>query len=122
LVSNYVYPCICYFFDSSICRTINSSFHALLFQRKGLFRLIWPPLYLKPPRLKKIRTEMKPKNQKKIPAQRHRLLLRFPNTGVDKKRKRVDEFTSSSTSAQRTAANEAPVLEEGVEFFDLMIS
>jgi hypothetical protein len=44
-------------------------FHALLFQRKGLFWLIWPPLYLKPPRLKKIRMEMKPKNQKKIPAQ-----------------------------------------------------
>jgi hypothetical protein len=44
------------------------------------------------------------------------------DTGVDKKRKHVDEFTSSSTSVQRTAANEAPVLEEGVEFFDLMAS
>jgi hypothetical protein len=43
-------------------------FHTLLFQRKGLFRLIWPLLYLKPPRLKKIRMEMKPKNQKRIPA------------------------------------------------------
>jgi hypothetical protein len=42
--------------------------------------------------------------------------------GVDKKRKRVDEFASSSTSAQRTAADEAPVLEEDVEFFDLMAS
>jgi hypothetical protein len=42
--------------------------------------------------------------------------------GVDKKRKRVDEFASSSTSAQRTAADEAPVLEEGVEVFDLMAS
>jgi hypothetical protein len=42
--------------------------------------------------------------------------------GVDKKRKRVDEFASLSTSAQRTAADEAPVLEEGVEFFDLMAS
>jgi hypothetical protein len=42
--------------------------------------------------------------------------------GADKKRKRVDEFTSSSTSVQRTAAKEAPVLEEGVEFFDLMAS
>jgi hypothetical protein len=46
----------------------------------------------------------------------------FEDTGVDKKRKRVDEFTSSSTSVQRTAATEAPVLEEGVEFFDLMAS
>jgi hypothetical protein len=42
--------------------------------------------------------------------------------GVDKKRKCVEEFASSSTSAQRTAADEAPVLEEGVEFFDLMAS
>jgi hypothetical protein len=44
------------------------------------------------------------------------------DTGADKKRKRVDEFTSSSTSVQRTAANKAPVLEEDVEFFDLMAS
>jgi hypothetical protein len=43
-------------------------FQALLSLRKGLFRLIWPLLYLKPPRLKKIRMEMKPKNLKKIPA------------------------------------------------------
>jgi hypothetical protein len=44
------------------------------------------------------------------------------DTGVDKKRKRVDEATSSSTSAQKAAATEAPDLEEGVEFFDLMAS
>jgi hypothetical protein len=44
------------------------------------------------------------------------------DTGIDKKRKRVDELSSSSTSAQRTMADEAPVLEEGVEFFDLMAS
>jgi hypothetical protein len=42
------------------------------------------------------------------------------DTGADKKRKHVNEFASSSTSVQRTAANEAHVLEEGVEFFDLM--
>jgi hypothetical protein len=46
----------------------------------------------------------------------------FEDIGVDKKRKRVDEFASSSTSAQRTTADEAPVLEKGVEFFDLMAS
>jgi hypothetical protein len=56
-------------------RGINSLFHALLFQRKGLFRLIWPLLYLKPLRLKKIRTEMMPKNLKKTLVRRHRLLL-----------------------------------------------
>jgi hypothetical protein len=44
------------------------------------------------------------------------------DTGVDKKRKRVDELTSSSTSVQRTVANEAPVLEEGVKFFNLLAS
>jgi hypothetical protein len=46
----------------------------------------------------------------------------FEDTSVDKKRKRVDEFASSSTSAQRTAADKAPVLEEDVKFFDLMAS
>jgi hypothetical protein len=44
------------------------------------------------------------------------------DTGADKKRKRVDDLTSSSTSVQKSAADEAPVLEEGVEFFDLMAS
>jgi hypothetical protein len=85
-VSNYVYPCIGYFSNLFICRTTNSSFHALLFQKKGLFRLIWPPLYLKPSRLKKIRMEMKPKNRKKTRARRHRLLLRFLKTLVQTRR------------------------------------
>jgi hypothetical protein len=44
------------------------------------------------------------------------------DTGADKKRKHVDEFTSSSSSLQRTAANKAPILEEDVEFFDLLAS
>jgi hypothetical protein len=44
------------------------------------------------------------------------------DTGANKKRKCVDELTSLSTFVQRTAANEAPVLEEDVEFFDLMVS
>jgi hypothetical protein len=80
--SSCVYPCIDYFSDLFVCRTTCSLFHALLFQRKGLFRLIWPLLFLKPPRLKKIRTEMMSKNQKKIPARRHRLLLLFLKTLV----------------------------------------
>jgi hypothetical protein len=42
------------------------------------------------------------------------------DTGIDKKRKRVDEFASSSTSTQRTTADAAPMLEEDVEFFYLM--
>jgi hypothetical protein len=48
-----------------MCRGTNSFFRALLFQRQGLFRLIWPLPYLKPLRLKKIRMEMMPKNQKR---------------------------------------------------------
>jgi hypothetical protein len=42
--------------------------------------------------------------------------------GVDKKRKRVEEFASSSTSAQRIVAGEAPGLEGGVELFNLLDS
>jgi hypothetical protein len=44
------------------------------------------------------------------------------DTGADKKRKRVDNSTSSSTSLQRTAADKAPVLEEDIEYFDLLAS
>jgi hypothetical protein len=43
-------------------------FHVLSFQRRGLFRQIWLLLLPKPPRLKKIRTEVMPKDQRKIPA------------------------------------------------------
>jgi hypothetical protein len=42
--------------------------------------------------------------------------------GVDKKRKRIEELVSLSTSAQRIVAKEAPGLEEGVELFDLLDS
>jgi hypothetical protein len=42
--------------------------------------------------------------------------------GVDKKRKRIEELASSSTSVQRTMAGEAPVLEGGVELFNFMDS
>jgi hypothetical protein len=33
-----------------------------------------------------------------------------------------NDFTSSSTSLQRTAAEKAPVLEEDIEYFDLLAS
>jgi hypothetical protein len=38
--------------------------------------------------------------------------------GVDKKRKRVDEITSSSSAA----AGKAPVLAEDIEYFDMLAS
>jgi hypothetical protein len=44
------------------------------------------------------------------------------DTCVDKKRKRVEELASSSTSIQRTAAGEAPIREDDLELFDFMAS
>jgi hypothetical protein len=44
------------------------------------------------------------------------------DTGVDKKRKCVHEFASSSSSLQRTAADKAPVLIEDIEYFNLLAS
>jgi hypothetical protein len=41
---------------------------------------------------------------------------------VDKKRKRVEELASSSTSIQRTAVGEALVQEDDLELFDYMAS
>jgi hypothetical protein len=42
--------------------------------------------------------------------------------GVGKKRKRAEEFTSSSASAHKTAAGETPAPEDDVELFDLVES
>jgi hypothetical protein len=42
--------------------------------------------------------------------------------GVDKKRKRVTELLSSSTSAHTTVIGETSVPEDNVELFDLMDS
>jgi hypothetical protein len=44
------------------------------------------------------------------------------DTGVGKKRKRAEEFTSSSASAHKTAAEETLAQEDDVELFDLMES
>jgi hypothetical protein len=44
------------------------------------------------------------------------------DTFVDKKRKRVEELASSSTSIQRAMTGEAPVQEEDLELFDFMAS
>jgi hypothetical protein len=42
--------------------------------------------------------------------------------GVDKKRKHVEEFASSSASAPKTVAGESFVPEDGRELFDFMDS
>jgi hypothetical protein len=41
---------------------------------------------------------------------------------VDKKRKRIEDFASSSASAHKAMAGETPALEDDVELFDLMDS
>jgi hypothetical protein len=41
---------------------------------------------------------------------------------LDRKRKHVEEFLSSSTSTRKNVAGEAPVLEEEVELFDALDS
>jgi hypothetical protein len=42
--------------------------------------------------------------------------------GIDKKRKHVEEFASSSASAHKTVAGETAAPEDDVELFDLMDS
>jgi hypothetical protein len=41
---------------------------------------------------------------------------------VDKKRKRVKNFASSSASTHKAVAGETPVPEDDLEFFDIMDS
>jgi hypothetical protein len=41
---------------------------------------------------------------------------------LDRKRKRVEEFLSSSTSTRQNVAGEAPILEKEVELFDALDS
>jgi hypothetical protein len=48
--------------------------------------------------------------------------VRSEDTGMDKKRKRVDEFASSSSSLQKTMADKASVLAGDMEYFDLLAS
>jgi hypothetical protein len=49
-------------------------------------------------------------------------LVQLEDTGLDKKRKRVDEFASSSSSLQRAVAEKSPVMTEDMEFFNLLAS
>jgi hypothetical protein len=44
------------------------------------------------------------------------------DTGMDKKRKHVDEFASSSSSLQKAAADKASVFVGNIEYFDLLAS
>jgi hypothetical protein len=46
----------------------------------------------------------------------------FEDLGIDKKRKCVEEFTSSSASAHKIVVRETSVPEDDVELFDLMDS
>jgi hypothetical protein len=94
-------------------------FLVLLYQRQGPYRLIWPLLHLKPPRLTKARTKTMPGNQKRRLAHRYRLLpLLLKRLVSHKKRKRVDEIASSSSAA----VGKAPVIVEDVEYFNMLAS
>jgi hypothetical protein len=57
----FVFVLLIVFVNDSFVRATDFWFLVLLFQRKGHFRLILLLLLLKPPRLRKARTEMMPK-------------------------------------------------------------
>jgi hypothetical protein len=65
-----------------LCRAINPLFPVLLSQREDLFRLILFLLRLKPPRLRKARTEMMPKIRWKELVRLRRLLLHIQKSLV----------------------------------------
>jgi hypothetical protein len=44
------------------------------------------------------------------------------DTGLDKKRKRADEFASLSSSLQKAVAEKSPALTEDMDLFDLLAS
>jgi hypothetical protein len=88
-------------------------FLALLSQKEGPFQMCLFPRPPKPPRLRIAKMGTKAKIRWKGPAQR---------CHVDKKRKRVEEFASSSVSAHKTVAGETAAPEDDVELFDLMDS
>jgi hypothetical protein len=48
--------------------------------------------------------------------------VRPEDTGLDKKRKRVDEFASLSSSLRQAVAEKSPFLTEDMEIFDLLAS
>jgi hypothetical protein len=108
----------------SFCRIINFWFLILIFLRKGQFRLILILLFLKPPRLTKAKTEMMPKILERIAA----LLRRLPpaksgKKSLEKKRKRLDDLTSSSTSISKDAPGEpAGAKASNLEMFDALDS
>jgi hypothetical protein len=104
-----------------MCRGTNSSSRALLFQRQGPFRLIWPRLYLEAPEADENQDGDDAKESEEDTSSSTSpppVLAEDIDTGVDKKRKRVDEFASSSSAT----ADKASVLVGDMEYFDLLAS
>jgi hypothetical protein len=95
-------------------------FHALPFQRRGLFWRILVLLFPKPPRLNKIRTEMMLKYQKMRRARRHRLLLPSLKILLSIRKGSVSKSLLLRVPLLRAAASEALVQEEDLELFDFM--
>jgi hypothetical protein len=75
----------------------------------------------KPPRLRAAKKETKARIRWKGPAQQRHLLLGLSeDLGVDRKRKCVEEFASSSASAHKTVAGETLDPEDDEELFDAL--
>jgi hypothetical protein len=81
-------------------------------------------LVLKPPRLAKTRTEMKPKNLWRTAILLHRLPpANSEDKGLEKKRKRTKDLASSSTSVPKNASKEpAAARDSELQMFELLDS
>jgi hypothetical protein len=103
-------------------RIIDFLFLALLSQREGPFQMC---LFLRPPKPRA--EDSQDGDEGKDSLERTSSTTSPPpalseDLGVDKKRKRVEEFASSSASAHKTVAREASAPEDDVEIFDFMDS
>jgi hypothetical protein len=108
-----------YFF----CRIISSLFHTLPSQRRGLFPADLASAISEAPEAE----ENQDRDDAKVSEDDTSSTTSPPpalseDLVVDKKRKRVKELASLSTSIQRTAAGEALVQEDDLELFDFMAS
>jgi hypothetical protein len=94
-----------------------------LYQKRDLFRQIWLLLLLKPPEAKEnqdgddVEESLEGTSSTTSHPPAH-----TEDPSLDRKRKCVEEFLSSSTSTRKNVAAEAPILEGEVELFDALDS
>jgi hypothetical protein len=98
-------------------------FLILLCQRKDLFRLILFLLHLKPPKAEEnqdrddAKDSLEGTSSTTLPLPAH-----LEDPSLDRKRKRVEELISSSTSTSKAAIGEPCAPHEDEELFDLLDS